>query len=437
MSFSSQYYFVVSLTTWGILLLYLGLTSMIKNDYNPFADTVLIVYVAGVGMCIPVVRSMLAWLAGKAELWDVGPAGSTKVDVGAVNRLDRTNNARKLAHNIQTNPFRHKFMRVNREWLIHNIAVILGGKNYLKHAGAELPYLQAIYQRAVNAEEIEKRLRAEQDKIAQDLALMPYNARAQAKRDCEGENAAALIVVSDDSVSDIPAPRWQMPEGLMQDHVVRFAKMWLAFARQNMRLKAMVSDLVAQQLKAHCQRCRSVYRLQVIQKIGFSQICEKFRAEHQGIPFTVDRWRAFYQRRQVYITLCMECAYIDNLNAAHIVEQDGDLQRLMAENALKNVGAHDQFVAQKLRLPHVKRIIHRWLWLARSSLLHRRGPDLRTARRTFRADKWRLAAADALRAGLPPPAAPSEPASTEPSPAASADSGGSSDSLTISSVGPC
>lgn len=36
-------------------------------------------------------------------------------------------------------------MRVNREWLIHNIAVILGGKNYLKHAGAELPYLQAIY----------------------------------------------------------------------------------------------------------------------------------------------------------------------------------------------------------------------------------------------------------------------------------------------------
>jgi hypothetical protein len=29
-------------------------------------------------------------------------------------------------------------MRVNREWLIHNIAVILGGKNYLVHAGPEL-----------------------------------------------------------------------------------------------------------------------------------------------------------------------------------------------------------------------------------------------------------------------------------------------------------
>ena len=41
------------------------------------------------------------------------------------------------------------------------------------------------------------------------------------------------------------------------------------------------------------------------------------------------------------MTLCMECAYLDNLAAAHVLERDGDLQRLMAENALKNVGAHD------------------------------------------------------------------------------------------------
>ena len=57
-------------------------------------------------------------------------------------------------------------MRVNREWLIHNIALILGGKNYLARAGPELQYLQAIYQRAVNAEAIDVRLRQEQAKIA-------------------------------------------------------------------------------------------------------------------------------------------------------------------------------------------------------------------------------------------------------------------------------
>lgn len=38
-----------------------------------------------------------------------------------------------------------------------------------------MPYLKAIYQRAVNAEAIEQKLRKEQDQIAKDLELMPYN----------------------------------------------------------------------------------------------------------------------------------------------------------------------------------------------------------------------------------------------------------------------
>lgn len=58
-SFSSQYYFVVSITTWGILLLYLGLTSMIKNDYNPFADPCLCVYAGGLRVVVPLGRFIL------------------------------------------------------------------------------------------------------------------------------------------------------------------------------------------------------------------------------------------------------------------------------------------------------------------------------------------------------------------------------------------
>lgn len=386
MSFSSQYYYIISLTTWGILFLYFGLTAMIRNLYNPFADPVLIAYVAAIVGIVAPIRALLGKLAAQVALWEVEADENHKVDVGAINRLDHANNVKKLVVSIQTNPFRHKFMRVNREWLIHNIALILGGKNYLARAGPELQYLQAIYQRAVNAEAIDVRLRQEQAKIAQDLALMPYNARAQAREKAQFTDGRAVdVVISDDSVSDIPAPQWRIPAALTEPHVQKLGLMWLAFARQTMRLKAMVSDLVARQLKAHCQRCRSVYRLQVIQKIGFSQLCEKFRAEHQGIPFTVERWRRFYERRQVFITLCMECAYIDNLNAAHIVEQDGDLQRLMAENALKNVGAHDQYVAQKLGLPHVRRIIMKWLWLSRSSLLHRVGKEEDLLRKAFAA----------------------------------------------------
>lgn len=261
MSFSSQYYYIVNLTTWGILFLYLGFTAMIRNAYNPYGDPALIPYVCGIGALVFPLRALLGLLAGYVKLWELtGDENLSRVDASAVNRLDRTNNVRKLVRSIRTNPFRHKFMRVNREWLIHNIALILHGEDYQAHAGAEREYLQTIYQRAVNAEAIDVRLRMEQAKIAEDLAQMPYNARAQAQR-AGGEANAAQVVVSDDSVSDIPAPNWTIPAGLTRDHVQKLARMWLAFARQTMRLKAMVSDLVAKQLAAQCLRCKSVYRL--------------------------------------------------------------------------------------------------------------------------------------------------------------------------------
>ena len=89
-----------------------------------------------------------------------------RVDIGAINRLDKDNNAVRMIRNIQENPMRYKFMRNNREWLIHNLALILGGKNYLSRAGKELDFLKSIYQKAVNAEAIENRLKKEEERIA-------------------------------------------------------------------------------------------------------------------------------------------------------------------------------------------------------------------------------------------------------------------------------
>jgi hypothetical protein len=39
---------------------------------------------------------------------------------------------------------------VNREWLVSNIADVLGGRTYHAEAGAEMDYLKHIYQTAIN-----------------------------------------------------------------------------------------------------------------------------------------------------------------------------------------------------------------------------------------------------------------------------------------------
>ena len=46
MGFTSQFHFITCLTTCGILMMTLGVTTMIRNDYNPFAEPLLIMYSA-------------------------------------------------------------------------------------------------------------------------------------------------------------------------------------------------------------------------------------------------------------------------------------------------------------------------------------------------------------------------------------------------------
>lgn len=48
--------------------------------------------------------------------------------------------------------------------------------------------------------------------------------------------------------------------------------MWIDWARQNLRLKFMVADIVQRNLKNKCQKCGDKFRLQVIQKIDFNII---------------------------------------------------------------------------------------------------------------------------------------------------------------------
>jgi len=50
----------------------------------------------------------------------------------------------------------------------------------------------------------------------------------------------------------------------------------------------------------------------------------------------------------------MECAYIQTLKAAALKSKSKDLQKLMAQNALKQVGQKDLMVAQKLKVKSVR-----------------------------------------------------------------------------------
>ncbi len=77
--FSSQYYFIISLTTWGIIFLYLGITTMLRNSYNPFADPVFLWYIGLIIAVMIPIRFILRMIS--VRLWEVQPNDLLKVDI--------------------------------------------------------------------------------------------------------------------------------------------------------------------------------------------------------------------------------------------------------------------------------------------------------------------------------------------------------------------
>jgi hypothetical protein len=205
---------VTSLMTWGLIYMCLGWTTLLRNQYNPFADPVITPFIIIVIVVTGIMKFGISLVSDYFHIWEIKYRAINEIDVSEVNKLDKDFTHRVLVKNVQTNPFRHKFLRVNREWLIHNIASILGGKNYMKHAGPEFEFLQKIYQRAVNAKEIDKKLQVHFDHIKDDLGVMPYNRK-------EGDEGVGNVAdqISDDSISDLPVNNWQIPFQITYEHI--------------------------------------------------------------------------------------------------------------------------------------------------------------------------------------------------------------------------
>jgi hypothetical protein len=111
-------------------MIYLGGTAMIRASYNPFADPTLIYWIFGLPMIVWPVKWLLGFISRKLGLWNLTGEDRITVDIATINRLDSANNMKRLLKNITTNPFRNKFVMVNREWLVSNLATILGGRAF-------------------------------------------------------------------------------------------------------------------------------------------------------------------------------------------------------------------------------------------------------------------------------------------------------------------
>ena len=199
MSFCSQYYFIATLVTWGILLIDLGLVTIIENTYNPFNDPYALLFIFIIVGFAVILKLILSTVSGYINLWKLKPQNDNlKLDTRAIAILDKEHDMRRLLNLIHNHRcFRHKFIRVNRAWVIENLAKVLT-RDYVMKDGEE-KFLLNVYKEAVNADAVEERLKKEQAKIQKALVMIPYN-----RKDIE------VVEVSGNSISDILIYNWKI-----------------------------------------------------------------------------------------------------------------------------------------------------------------------------------------------------------------------------------
>ena len=86
--FSSQFYYLISLSTWGIIFLYLGVTCMIRNNHNPFADPTLCIWILFITVGSVVLKWLLNTCSRRLGLWKLTVDGRISFDNAEKNKLD-------------------------------------------------------------------------------------------------------------------------------------------------------------------------------------------------------------------------------------------------------------------------------------------------------------------------------------------------------------
>merc|ERR1711871_903783 len=136
--FSSQYYFLMALLSYGILQITLAITAILRLEYVPFADPVIplmfvIVFLFGEGLIL--IMKILAdvkirrlnwrglWVTKRIE-GTVDDDVAAKLAIGEGRQADLEQERLELQA-LNSERFRHRFLERNRPWILQHLVELL------------------------------------------------------------------------------------------------------------------------------------------------------------------------------------------------------------------------------------------------------------------------------------------------------------------------
>ena len=365
MLFSEQYYLSFFYTCCSLLSILFGVLISMVNSYNPFDDPFFFIIVL---LFIGIFISIHLTLKAVLFLFGVFNQSNEKINARKGKLLEFLKvdpNMKDIAELTKADNFRHKFIKVNKDWIIDNLEFVLGLDKIDKDIGdtnekSEVK-LEKIYQDALNYEAIDQEIQKKKELIKRDLQLMPYNQKLIGE---VNEEFNLRLDISKDSVIDEPYDvkgKINIEDLKNKDLIKNIAIFWREKAKEIIKIKLWSIDVLNFKKKSYCEKCNATFNLHVFQRFSFRNLIADFKKIFIGSNINISNWQKFYEKNQIFTTLCMECAYLKN--STYIIH------KVHEENkSIKIIQSREQ-IEKGLKKNYIKGILMMWLFEARTKIL--------------------------------------------------------------------
>ena len=362
--FSEQYYYLLYYASMSLVFLVLAFEIALNHQYNPFGEPMLAIFVLvfiAVYIGISLVFKFLEYFGGlfSYKKFKLNPREGQFLEFVKVD-----SKIKDITKFMTTELFRQKFITVNKNWIIDNLEFVLGFDKLDKEINDTNEKveakLQRLYQEAVNYEAIDQEIQNKKALIKRDLQVLPYNQKGEGEINDE---FGIRLDISKDSIIDEPIGKIGKVnmKSVNKPYTKLIAVIWRNKAREIIRFKTWSIEVLEEAKMEYCEKCNSTFNLHVFQDIPFVQLVNEFKKENNGIKMMMANWQKFYAKKQTFITLCMECAYLRNTKI--ITKQNEENEKVIISK--KN----DEKIREDLSKPNVKGMLLMWLFEARSKIL--------------------------------------------------------------------
>ena len=302
MSFSSQYYFLVSYVAMGMFINLLGMTILLRSEgYNLLGDPVMPIIVVMILILCEVLQRIIIKLGtinidyldwqgvwGSVQLEGaMDDLVAAKLTIGEGRQVD-LERERMEFEALNDDKFRQRFLDRNRPWILHHLFDLFTGDKTF-HSNREMLL---------------------------DRANSLYKNVSEFQNETRREGLGVDISSDDEDLDKEYLPAWDSLK--FEGSNLEIMRMWVQMAKKRQAFRKEIEYQVKNNVSSRCSQCSRDEALcdSMHSCIGWNgkrdpsaltNLIQRFERENTSQQYDFTMWKSFFKQHAEIITLCNYC----------------------------------------------------------------------------------------------------------------------------------